>query len=197
VEGLLNFFDEESERVRFHAIRASLISDQARALGLEIFQCGTRPESFTTAFADALHELKVRGYVGVIAGDIHLNDVREWNEKYVLGAGLRLVEPLWHHGASVMLAEFVVAGFRAVITCSDDRWADALWPGREIDQEFIADVSGISGFDPCGEHGEYHSFVFDGPLFLHEINWLPGEVRRSNGFSQIDLVQPDKVGSHR
>jgi uncharacterized protein (TIGR00290 family) len=197
VDGLLNFFDEASCRVRFHAVRATLIAEQARALGLDIFQYGTRPDSFATTFADALHELKARGYAGIIAGDIHLEDVRQWNEDQVSGAGLRLVEPLWHRGDPVMLEEFVAAGFRAVLTCCDDKWAAALWPGREIDHEFVADVSRISGFDACGEHGEYHTFVFDGPLFLHRINWFPGEIRRSNGFSQIDLVHEDTVSALR
>lgn len=188
VDGLLNFFDEASERVRFHAIRAALIAEQARALGLNLFQYGTRSESFAAAFAEALHELKARGYTGVIAGDIHLDDVRQWNEEQAARAGLRLVEPLWHHGGPVMLESSVAAGFRAVLTCCNDQWAGTLWPGREIDHEFIADVSRLSDFDACGEHGEYHSFVFDGPLFTYCVDWFMGEIRRSNGFSQLDLL---------
>jgi uncharacterized protein (TIGR00290 family) len=188
IDGLLNFFDEATGRVRFHAVREGLIAAQGLALGLETFQYGTRPESFAATFATALGELKDRGYAGVIAGDIHLDDVRQWNEENTNSAGLRLVEPLWHCGGTAMLELFIAAGFRAVLTCCDNRWANTLWPGREIDQEFVADVSRIAGFDACGEHGEYHSFVFDGPLFLNRVNWSLGEIRHSNGFSQIDLI---------
>jgi uncharacterized protein (TIGR00290 family) len=188
VDGLLNFFDGGSNRVRFHAVRAELIAQQARALRLELFQYATSPDSFTITFGEALKALKVDGYTGLVAGDIHLDSVRQWNEEQVTGVGIRLVEPLWHDGGFALLQAFIAAGFRAVLTCCDDRWADALWPGREIDHNFILDVSRIADLDACGENGDYHSFVFDGPLFSQRINWLPGEIRRLNGFSQLDLV---------
>ncbi|MFP5289267.1 MAG: hypothetical protein ACLGI9_26270, partial [Thermoanaerobaculia bacterium] len=139
-------------------------------------------------FRAALDELKARGYAGVIAGDLHLEDVRQWNQERAVAAGLRLLEPLWHHDGLALLETFVTAGFRAVLTCCDDRWAGTLWPGREIDQAFLRDVSSIERLDACGENGEYHSFVFDGPLFLHPVDWSSGEIRRANGFSQLDLV---------
>ena len=189
VAGLVNFYDETSARVRFHAVRAGLIAEQARALGLELFQYPTGPESFAAAFASALHGLKERGYAGVIAGDIHLEDVRRWNEDQASNAGLQLVEPLWHCDARALLEEFVAAGFRALLTCTGHRWRDVLWPGREIDQDFVADVSDVAGLDACGERGEYHSFVFDGPLFSRSVACVPGQLRSSNGFEQIDLVR--------
>jgi uncharacterized protein (TIGR00290 family) len=181
--------------VRFHGVRATLIAERARALRMDIFQYPTSPESFAATFAEALHHLKARGYTGVIAGVIHLEDVRLWNEQLARNAGLQLAEPLWHCDGPAMLEEFVRVGFRALLTCSDEKWPAALWPGREIDQEFIEDVSQIAGLDSCGERGEYHSFVFDGPLFLHPVVCLRGEVRRSNGFAQIDLVHETSAHS--
>jgi diphthine-ammonia ligase len=188
VDSVLNLFDESSGRIRFHAVRATLIAEQARQLGVQIFQYGTQPDSFAADLARALYELKARGYAGIIAGDIHLADVRQLNEELATAAGLQLIEPLWHCDGRQMLEEFVQIGFRAVLTCCDDRWASVLWPGREIDQTFIDDVSLAAGLDPSGELGEYHSFVFDGPLFSHPLGWTLGEMRRSNGFSQIDLL---------
>lgn len=190
VGGLLNFFDESSGRVRFHGVRAPLIVGQANALRLELFQHGTLPDTFAGAFAAALGDLKARGYAGVVAGDIHLEDVRQWNEEQAFGAGLQLVEPLWHLGGPAILEEFVAAGFRAVLTCCDKRWAELLRPGREIDHAFILEASHAHGLDVCGENGEYHSFVIDGPLFSRRVGFTTGEVRRGNGFSQIDLI-PD------
>jgi uncharacterized protein (TIGR00290 family) len=195
VIGLVNFFDEFTDRVRFHAVRSALIRDQASALGLGMFQYATRPDSYSAAFSNALAELKTSGYEGIIAGDIHLQDVRQWNEEQVQSANLLLVEPLWHSNGVEMLEEFVAAGFRSVLTCCDDRWSSVLWPGREINKEFISDVSRIPGLDVSGEQGEYHSFVYDGPLFSRRIDWAPGTIRRANGFSQIDLVNEVMIGA--
>lgn len=188
VTSLLNFIDEQSARVRFHAVRSSMIVRQAHELQLELFQVGTKPDRFADSFQAALHALKDRGYAGVIAGDIHLEDVRQWNEERADAAGLQCIEPLWHDEGLNILRSLVDARFRAVLTCCDDKWQSILWPGREIDSVFIADVSKNSDFDVCGERGEYHSFVFDGPVFSNPVDWLKGEIRRSNGFSQIDLL---------
>lgn len=188
VPGIINFFDASSRRVRFHAIRNELILEQANALGVEVFQFETHTDSFATSFDAALEHIKACGYVGVIAGDIHLEDVRSWNEQKVNSAGMHLVEPLWHVPALTILEELVNTRFRAILTCCDERWSSTCWPGREIDRAFIGDVATLSGFDPCGEHGEYHSFVYDGPLFSRRIGWTSGELRRSNGFSQMDVI---------
>src|SRR5712671_3692538 len=165
VGALLNFFDEESRRVRFHSVRAELIGEQARALDLELGQYQTRSDNYAAVVADALHSLKARGYDGIVAGDIHLEEVRQWNQRQAEEAGLELLEPLWRSDARELLNSFVSAGFRAVLTCCDDRWSDTLQPGREIDDLFINDVFRDGQFDGCGENGEYHTFVFDGPLF--------------------------------
>jgi uncharacterized protein (TIGR00290 family) len=188
VTGLVNFYDEISERVRFHGVRASLIAEQAEALGMELFQYATSTESFAPTFAHALRELKMQGHHGIIAGDIHLEDVRQWNADQAAGAELELVEPLWHRGGVALLEEFVAARFRAVLTCCGDAWPDVLTVGREIDTEWTAEVSRTPNLDASGEHGEYHTFVFDGPLFSHAVGWSAGEIRRANGFTQIDLV---------
>jgi len=188
VTALLNFFDDASSRVRFHGVRSTLIAQQARALNLDLFQFATQPDSFASSFETALGEMKARGYAGIVAGDIHLQDVRQWNDEHVSDAGLKLVEPLWHEDGVAILESLVDEGFRAVLTCCDDKWSDHLWPGREIDREFIDDVSAVSGLDVCGERGEYHSYVFDGPLFSSRANFTLGEIRRTDGFSQIDLI---------
>jgi len=193
VTALLNFIDKSSNRVRFHAVRSALIAEQAQKLRLELLQFATAPDSFADSFEAALRTLKVRDYTGVVAGDIHLEDVRQWNEDRATAAGLRCVEPLWREAGLDILRSFVDAGFRAVLTCCDERWKSVLWPGREIDSDFISDVSSVGDLDVCGERGEYHSFVFAGPLFSSPVVWVPGEIRRSNGFSQIDLISEQRL----
>jgi uncharacterized protein (TIGR00290 family) len=188
VSSLVNFIDEYSARVRFHGVRSTMIARQAQELKLDLIQVGTKPDCFADSFDAALHALKDRGHAGVIAGDIHLQDVRQWNEQRAAAAGLQCIEPLWHDEGLNILRSLVEARFRAVVTCCDETWQRILWPGREIDKAFIADVSRSSEFDVCGERGEYHSFVFDGPIFSNPVDWHTGEIRRSNGFCQIDLL---------
>jgi diphthine-ammonia ligase len=188
VTSLVNFFDEATSRVRFHATRTELIAQQAAALGLDLIQRPTSSDNYSAVVSDTLRMLKEHDYAGLVAGDIHLEDVREGNEVNAARAGLRLVEPLWHGNGVALLEDFVASGFRAVLTCCDERWPDILRPGREIDRAFIEDVSAATAIDPSGEYGEYHSFVFDGPLFMGRVGWQAGAIRRSNGFAQLDLV---------
>ncbi len=188
VGALLNFFDAASERVRFHATRRRLIADQAAALGLRLFQRPSEPQGYGTAFAAALSELREAGYGGVVAGDIHLRDVRDWTGEQAAEAGLHLVEPLWLDEARCILEELVDAGFRAVVTCCNTAKLDRSWLGRLIDHSFVREVLALEGVDPCGERGEFHSFVYDGPLFERPVRWRPGAVRESAEFAQLDLV---------
>lgn len=188
IGGVVNFFDASTDRVRFHAVRSFLIEEQARSLGLRLFQYGTEAEAFAASFEAALREVKSHGYTGVIAGDIHLEDVRQWNQERISKAGLSLVEPLWHNDGIEILRQLIESKFRTVLTCCSEAWPEVLWPGREIDADFINDVREFPGLDPCGERGEYHSFVFDGPGFSNPVEWCLGETRKTNGFSQIDLI---------
>jgi diphthine-ammonia ligase len=191
VAALVNFFDESSGRVRFHAVRRYLIAGQAAALELALLQLPTLPETYEAVYREALALLKARGFVGVIGGDIHLEDVRAWVEARVLEAGLCLVEPLWQQDGAELLRELVGAGFRAVLTCCDSTRLDTSWLGRQIDQSFIAEILALAGVDPCGERGEYHSFVFNGPGFRRPVSWRAGERRQQDEFIQLDLLQVD------
>jgi diphthine-ammonia ligase len=188
VSAIVNIYDNASGRVRFHGVRAELIREQASSLGVELIQRDSDAESFAVTLSMALRELRRRDYLGIVAGDIHLDDVRSWHMKQASDAGLQLVEPLWHQGGAALLRDFVRLGFRAMLTCTADQWSPAIWPGQVIDDKLISSLSAIPGVDINGENGEYHSFVFDGPLFHRPIGLRTGHVRRSNGFSQIDLL---------
>lgn len=185
---LVNFFDQPSGRVRFHAVRRELIAAQAEALGLELRQLPTFPETYGAVFVEALAELADRGFAGVVGGDIHLADVRGWVEERAGQAGLRLVEPLWQQDGEALLRELVDAGFQAVVTCTDGDRLDSSWLGRALDAAFISDILKLPAVDPCGEHGEFHSFAFAGPLFRHAVAWRPGQRLKDGRFTQLDLL---------
>ncbi len=186
---LLNFIDDATRRVRFHATRAELIAAQADAIGVRLRQFATSWEQLETTFREALATLREDGYAGVVFGDIHLADVRAWYEDRVRAAGLEHVEPLWGGAPMGLLSEFVSSGGRAVITCCETEKLPESWLGRIIDERFPADVARVA-IDPCGENGEYHSFAFAGPIFTTPVRWRPGERRSEPRFVQLDLL-PD------
>lgn len=184
---LLNIYDAPSARVRFHATRAEVIATQAAATGIALRQVATSWDGFDAAFRSALADLKAEGFAGVIFGDIHLADVRAWYEDRVRAAGLEHVEPIWGESPGALLQQIVESGVRAVITCVEIAKLDETWLGRVIDETFVEAIAGTN-IDPCGENGEYHSFVFAGPLFQRPFLWATGERRIEAGFAQIDVV---------
>jgi len=189
---LLNFIDDATRRVRFHATRAELIAAQADAIGVELRQRATSWSDFDAAFREALTALAADGYAGLIFGDIHLADVRAWYEERVRAAGLEHVEPLWGEPPTKLLEEFVLGGGRAVITCCELAKLDETWLGRVIDRDFLADIAGVA-IDPCGENGEYHSFAFAGPAFRAPVAWSAGPRRTEAGFVQLDLLSSTEI----
>lgn len=184
---LVNFHDPSTRRVRFHATRVELIEAQAQACGLPLRSLAVPWDEFDSALRAELEWLRAAGFAGVVLGDIHLTDVRAWYEERVTAAGLEHVEPLWEGDPAALLTEFVDSGGRAVITCCQESSLPAGWLGRVIDETFPADIA-LTGIDPCGERGEYHSFAFAGPAFERPVAWRPGERRGENGFVQLDLL---------
>lgn len=189
IGALLNFVDDTSGRVRFHATRAGLIAAQAAAADVPLRQYATSWGAFEPTFRSAMAQIRENGFAGVIFGDIHLADVRGWYEERVRAAGLEHVEPIWGDAPEDLLGEFVAGGGRAVITCCELGKLDETWLGRTIDEHFVAEIA-ATGIDPCGENGEYHSFAFAGPAFREAVRWQPGARRTDGGFVQLDLLSP-------
>jgi uncharacterized protein (TIGR00290 family) len=187
---LLNFYDAETGRVRFHATPVEMLRLQAEAIGVELRAIGTSWPEMDARLRAELSGLRDQGYAGVVFGDIHLADVRAWYEERVTSAGLEHVEPLWGNASTDLLAEFVSSGGRAVVTCVDLRRLDGAWLGRIVDERFATDIAS-TGVDACGENGEYHSFAFAGPVFTRPVGWSAGEKRAEGDFVQLDVGPPD------
>ncbi len=141
-----------------------------------------------------LARLREDGFAGVVLGDIHLADVRAGYEERVTTAGLEHVEPIWGESPMTLVSEFAESGGRAVITCVDRTRLEPSWLGRIVDESFPDEIL-VTGIDPCGEHGEYHSFAFQGPMFDHPVSWRPGETRIDSRFSQLDVLLKDSSAS--
>ncbi len=189
VRYLVNIYDGASQRVAFHGVRADLIAAQAEACGLDLMAVHTDADNpYEPVLLRTLKDLAQRGVTGIVFGNIHLADVREWYETRVTAAGLAHVEPLWGEPPLSLVREVVERGFRPIVVSVDLQQGAADLLGREIDEDFVTTVEARNDMDPCGERGEYHTFVYAGPTFNEPIAIERGEVREERNHSLLDLL---------
>jgi uncharacterized protein (TIGR00290 family) len=189
VRYLVNVYDGPSDRVAFHGTHRDLIAAQAAACELEHFAARTDPDHpYEPVLLRTLDDLKNKGVSGVVFGNIHLADVRQWYEDRVRDVGLEHVEPLWGDDPPDLLREVVERGFRAIVVSVDLQQGGADLLGMEIDRYFVTAVGRLPTIDVCGERGEYHSFVYDGPTFAHPVLTERGEIRSERDHRLLDLT---------
>ena len=189
VRWLANLYHGETGRVAFHGVRTELIAAQAAALGLEHVTGVTGPEEYEPVFLGLLDRLKALGCEGIVFGNIHLADVRAWYETRVTRAALRHVEPLWDSSPAAILDEVIDLGYRATVVSVDTQQAPADLLGADLDAAFRDRIKEL-GIDPCGEKGEYHTFVWGGPTFDAPLPIILGERREEKGHVLLDLTLP-------
>lgn len=193
VTQLVTLSDAASERIRFHGVPVSVMRAQAAALSLPMSLYPTTPATFERVFLEALASLRAAGFNGVIFGDIHLADVRAWYEERVRAAGLAHIEPLWGEEPQRLVREVITLGYVAVVTCIEEARADPGWLGQALSEDLVAAFE-RRGIDPCGEYGEYHTFVTGGPLFRQSLAVRLGAIHYAEGahpdhrFQQRDLL---------
>ena len=186
---LLTTVDEDTGRVPHHWVPCELLHAQARAAGMPLVEV-----RIPRAAPDAVYEERLRAAfaappldaVRTIAfGDIFLEDLRAYREERMREAGLAAAFPLWGRDTTELAREVVGAGFAAVVTSVDPRLGDRAWLGRRYDAAFLDALP--SGVDPCGERGEFHTFMFDGPVMVHPVTWRAGGTAERDGFPYLDL----------
>ena len=180
VTHLLTSVNAHYERVSMHGVRLALLEAQAERIGLPLTQLRLPEMSSMSDYDQALFAtltgLHQQGVQHAIYGDIFLEDLRAYREQQLARVPLRGDFPLWQRGSLELLEEFWDLGFQAIIVCVNDRYLDASFCGRLLDRDFVRDLP--PSVDPCGENGEYHSFVFDAPYFSRPIDVVRGEVVR-------------------
>jgi uncharacterized protein (TIGR00290 family) len=193
VASLLTTVTREYERVSMHGVRRSLLRAQAASLGLPLYEVELSPQCSNTeyeaAMDAALTELRAAtpGIERVAFGDLFLEDIRAYRERQLARAGLRGLFPLWGRDTREVAAEFSALGYRAVVVCIDSTVLPRELAGREYDDAFVRALP--AGADPCGENGEFHTFVYDGPPFAFPIAHARGEVVvRDERFVYADLI---------
>jgi uncharacterized protein (TIGR00290 family) len=177
VTSLITTINPEFSRVSMHGIREPLVLLQARAAGLPLQRMhvgsASTNETYVEALRGVLADQRARGVEAVIFGDIFLADLRAWRETFLKEAGVTGVFPLWGEDTRVLAHEFIERGFEGLICCVDNAHLDEQALGRALDQEFFESLP--PGVDPCGENGEYHSFVYAGPIFRDPVGFAIGE----------------------
>lgn len=190
VVGLFTTLNQEAERIAIHGVRAELLRQQAHAIGLPLSEIGLPfpcdNASYEAAVGAFLGEQKKLGIEAVAFGDLFLDDIRQYRERQLVGTGLEPVFPIWRLPTERLAREMIAAGFRATVTCIDSRKLPVAFVGREYDEAFLNDLP--DGIDPCGENGEFHTFVHDGPILREPVQFRRGEIRESDGFVFLDLL---------
>lgn len=175
---LLTSVNATHNRISMHGVRRSLLQQQAEVIGLPLatIELPEHPsmEAYEATLLAKVQALQQQQYTHGLFGDIFLEDLRKYREEQLLRAGITAAFPLWQEDSTVLMREFLQTGFKAVVVCVNEQHLPASFCGRIIDESFVRDLP--AGVDVCGENGEYHSFVFDGPVFRHPVAYNKGEV---------------------
>lgn len=175
---LLTSVSEPYQRISMHGVRVELLDKQAEALNLPLvkLQIPEMPtmEVYEKVMTTVLTDLKSKGATVSIFGDIFLEDLRKYREDKLSALDLKGIFPLWNIPTDKLIREFISMGFKTITTCVNEKYLDKSFVGRVIDADFLNDLP--KNVDPCGENGEFHTFVFDGPLFKNPILFEKGEI---------------------
>lgn len=172
VSYLANMVTEDKTRSRTHGISAAVLKMQAQAMDIPLLQRPATWQSYESEFKKLIAELKREGITGGVFGDIDLDGHREWVERVCRESGITCHEPLWGESQHELLRDFINSGFKAVIVATRADQLGEEWLGREIDMDFRAQITELGrtgNITPCGEAGEYHTLVVDGPLFQKRL----------------------------
>ena len=189
---LFNTISAEHGRVCFHGIEAALIQRQAEALGIPLLQRATTDGGYEREFKETVGGVIPEGIEALVFGDIYFEPHKEWTDRVSAELGLEGISPLWGYSPEEVFLEFLAAGFEAIVVSARADLMGEEWLGRKLDEDFLADLKRLEGVDVCGENGEYHTLVVDGPMFkrrlaigamrkvLREGRWLL-DIREGDG----------------
>ena len=198
IVALLTSVTEDYDRISMHGVRRVLLEQQARSLGLPLEMLyitrNSSNEEYEAKMKEKLLQYKSQGVASVVFGDIFLEDLRKYREDNLAQIGMKGIFPIWKRDTTELAHTFIDLDFKAVITCVDSQSLEGKFAGRYFDNEFLSELP--PKVDPCGENGEFHSFVYDGPIFHERIRFRRGKVvLRDNRFYFRDLIPVRAVGA--
>src|SRR5688500_11772805 len=190
VAALLTTLTRGYDRISMHGVRRELLEKQAASLGLPLHQVfiskDATNDEYEMRMSEAFSEYRERQIDSIVFGDLFLEDIRNYRELFLARHKMRGLFPVWMRDTTSFIKGFIELGFKAVVTCVDSKVLDQSFAGRMIDREFLSALPG--DVDPCGENGEFHSFVVDGPIFAEPLRFSRGETVSRESFWFRDLL---------
>jgi uncharacterized protein (TIGR00290 family) len=192
---LLTTITDQFHRISMHGVREELLDAQAQSVGYLIekvvipYPCPN--QVYEERMAMVLSDWKLKGVRHVIFGDLFLENIRSYREQKLAQIDMKPVFPLWSEDTAALAMEMLKVGFRAVVTCVDPKRVEAKFAGHLFDETFLRNMP--PDVDPCGENGEFHTFVYDGPIFHQPVSVRVGETVTRDGFIFADLVQQGSI----
>ena len=190
VVALLASFNDAFQRVAMHAVRLELVEAQAQRTGLALWEAKLpwpcNNEQYEAVMADVCRRAVAAGIEQIAFGDLFLGDIREYRERQMQGTGLQPIFPVWDMPTAQLAADMIAGGVKAKLTCVDPWKLDITYAGRDFDAELVAGLP--VGIDPCGENGEFHTFVYESPVFSSPLAVKLGEVVERDGFCFADML---------
>jgi diphthine-ammonia ligase len=188
VSHLMNFISREFHRVSFHGTEAKLIQLQSQATGIPLLQRETTWDGYEHEFKEAVRSLIPSGVGGVVFGDIYLQEHRDWVERVCGELGIEASEPLWGKNPEDVLSSFIDASFEAVVVSAQSKLINEDWIGHLVNKNFIGYLKDRN-IDICGENGEYHTLVIDGPIFKRPIQLIENKTIGRENYWFLDTIK--------
>lgn len=193
VVSLLTSLSQEFRRISHHGIRETLLDQQAGAIGIPLRKVylpsgangGCTNEVYESIMAEVMNDYFNQGISTIAFGDLFLEDLRAWREANLARGGMRAIFPVWKRETNAFASAVIALGFKARLSCVEERLGSS-FAGREYDEALLRDLP--TGIDPCGENGEFHSFVYDGPIFRRPVSICVGETITRDGRCFADLL---------
>src|SRR5579864_2323485 len=190
VTALITSFNCAANRVAMHAVRRPLVEAQAERVGVPLWMVELPSPCCNADYEQRMAAVWERavaaGITAIAFGDLFLEDIRDYRVRQLKGSGLEPLFPVWKIPTEKLAREMIAGGLKAKITCADPSKLAKSFVGRDFDEQFLQDLP--SGVDPCGENGEFHTFVYDAPVFSHAVPVRTGEVVERDGFVFADLI---------
>jgi uncharacterized protein (TIGR00290 family) len=190
VEALLTTITRDFDRISMHGVRRTLLEQQAASLGLRLHQIliskDATNEEYESRMGEAFSAYRTRGIHSIAFGDLFLEEIRTYRQQLLAKHDMTGLYPIWGRNTAKLIRDFLDAGFKTAVVCVDPAQLDPSFVGRVIDKAFLEELP--SNVDPCGENGEFHTFVFDGPNFKGPVNFTFGEKICRDSFWFSDLL---------
>jgi uncharacterized protein (TIGR00290 family) len=188
--GFITTVTDDYGRISMHGVRVELLEKQALSLGVPVYKVPISKDStekeYRMKMENCLLKLRDAGVAKIAHGDIFLQDVKECRERMLKALNMQALFSIWGTDTKKLVTDFIKLGFRAVTVCVDPRFPSDSFCGRILDEKFLNNLP--PNIDPCGENGEFHTFVYDGPLFSYPIKWVKGELVERNSLYFCDLT---------